>query len=79
MKILKDAENLLAKLIGELAVCAGFNPFMGLFKGRLGLVILLKSASNYFKKDELKDVAESMLDDILEEAQGCNDFSFSEG
>lgn len=79
MNTIKDAENVLAKLIEELAIYAGFNPLMGLFKGRLGLVIVLFSASSYFKKDELKDIAESMLDDILEEAQGCNDFSFSEG
>jgi hypothetical protein len=36
-------------------------------------------ASTFGKNEEYKDIADLMLDELLEEVQVCDDFSFSEG
>jgi hypothetical protein len=62
-------EEIAESLIFKIAKNAGFTNDIRLFEGKMGVAILLFHASRYFASKELKDISESLIDDIIEEEE----------
>lgn len=53
----------------KLAMVAGFTPQTGLYNGRMGIIIVLYSGANFFNLKDVEEIADHLLDDLLDEIQ----------
>jgi len=70
--------SILQKLLIQVARYAGFSSYNGLYNGKMGIAILLYHGSRSLELPELNSVADSLIDDILDNVQQ-SDYGFREG
>lgn len=69
---------ILRNLLIQIAKHAGFSSCQGLFDGKMGTSILLYHGARYMEIPELEQVADSLVDDVLEGLEQMG-FDFSSG
>lgn len=58
---------------------AGFTPQTGLYNGRMGIIIVLYSGASFFDLKDVEEIADHLLDDLLDEIQQNIYLGFSNG
>lgn len=66
-------------LLERLVKLAGFAPKAGLFKGRMGIIIALYSGANHFHLSNIENIADHLLEDLLNEIEDIKDMGFENG
>lgn len=78
MKNKKYSETALI-ILEHIAKYSGFSSALGLFDGKTGAAILLYHGSNSFRSSQLKLVADTLIDDIIEDIDQITSADFSKG
>jgi glycosyltransferase involved in cell wall biosynthesis len=77
--IISDKNALLINIAQHVILNNGLSPNIGLFNGKLGIVIFLFHYSRYSNNDIYSQFAEKILDDILDNINKNMSFDFHDG